>query len=66
LILGGSLGARTINESILHAIDALLEAGLQLIWVTGSLYFEAIKPQLTQRQQSAVKVYPFIKAIDLA
>jgi UDP-N-acetylglucosamine--N-acetylmuramyl-(pentapeptide) pyrophosphoryl-undecaprenol N-acetylglucosamine transferase len=66
LILGGSLGARTINESILHAIDALLEAGLQLIWVTGSLYFEAIKAQLTQRQQSAVKVYPFIKAIDLA
>lgn len=66
LVLGGSLGARTINESILHAIDPLLEADLQIIWATGRLYFENIKAQLTQQQQSAVKVYPFIKAIDLA
>lgn len=66
LVLGGSLGAKTINESILHAIDRLIKEGLQIIWATGPLYFEAIKARLTQQQQHAVKVYPFIKSIDLA
>jgi UDP-N-acetylglucosamine--N-acetylmuramyl-(pentapeptide) pyrophosphoryl-undecaprenol N-acetylglucosamine transferase len=66
LVLGGSLGAGTINESILQALDPLLEVGLQIIWVTGPLYFEEIKAKLTQRQQNIVKVYSFIEAIDLA
>jgi UDP-N-acetylglucosamine--N-acetylmuramyl-(pentapeptide) pyrophosphoryl-undecaprenol N-acetylglucosamine transferase len=66
LVLGGSLGARTINESILQAIDLLLGAGLQIIWATGRGYFEAIKVRLTQQQQNTVKIYPFIEAIDLA
>ncbi|MFM2428124.1 MAG: hypothetical protein RL012_8 [Bacteroidota bacterium] len=66
LVLGGSLGAKTINESILQAIDKLREADLQIIWATGHLYFENIKVQLTPQQQRTIKVYPFIKAIDLA
>jgi UDP-N-acetylglucosamine--N-acetylmuramyl-(pentapeptide) pyrophosphoryl-undecaprenol N-acetylglucosamine transferase len=66
LVLGGSLGASTINESILQAIDLLLGAGLQIIWATGRVYFEAVKARLTQRQQNTVKIYPFIEAIDLA
>ena len=66
LVLGGSLGAKTINESILQAIDPLSAAGLQIIWATGQVYFEAIKAQLTQQQQINVKVYPFIKAMNLA
>jgi UDP-N-acetylglucosamine--N-acetylmuramyl-(pentapeptide) pyrophosphoryl-undecaprenol N-acetylglucosamine transferase len=66
LVLGGSLGARTINESILQAIDPLLEAGLQIIWATGRLYFYEIKAKLTQRRQNTVKIYSFIEAIDLA
>ena len=66
LVLGGSLGAKTINESTLRAADRLMEAGLQIIWAIGHSYFENIKAQLTQQQQSTIKVYPFIKAIDLA
>ncbi len=66
LVLGGSLGAKTINESILQAIDQLIKAGLQIIWATGQLYFDAIKAQLTQQQEDIVKVFPFIKSIDLA
>ncbi|MFT4093600.1 MAG: undecaprenyldiphospho-muramoylpentapeptide beta-N-acetylglucosaminyltransferase [Niabella sp.] len=35
LVVGGSLGARSINEAILKGIDELLKAGLQVIWQTG-------------------------------
>lgn len=35
LVVGGSLGARSINEAIASGINALLEAGLQIIWQTG-------------------------------
>lgn len=66
LVLGGSLGAKTINESILQSLDLLLEAGLQLIWITGQVYFEALQTQLTPQQRAAVKLYPFIESIHLA
>ena len=35
LIIGGSLGARTINQSIAKGLDSLLDAGVQVIWQTG-------------------------------
>ena len=66
LVLGGSLGSKTINKSILGTIDRLIEADLQVIWVAGRLYFEDIKTQLKHNQQSAIKIFPFIKSMDLA
>ncbi|MEM7055302.1 MAG: undecaprenyldiphospho-muramoylpentapeptide beta-N-acetylglucosaminyltransferase [Bacteroidota bacterium] len=66
LVLGGSLGAHTINESVLQALDQLLEAGIQVIWPTGSLYFEDIQAQLTEQQRAFVKLYPFIELMNLA
>lgn len=40
LIIGGSLGARTINDAIGAGINQLLEAGIQVIWQTGKTYYE--------------------------
>ena len=40
LILGGSLGARTINESLVKGIDKLAGANVNVIWQTGSLYYD--------------------------
>lgn len=40
LIIGGSLGARTINESIGAGLQSLLQAGVQVIWQTGKTYYE--------------------------
>ena len=38
LIVGGSLGARTINESVAASLDSLTEGGVQLLWQTGKSY----------------------------
>ena len=43
LVIGGSLGARSINESIDKHIDVFSKNGLQLIWQTGKPYFEKAK-----------------------
>src|SRR5687767_10800611 len=38
LVVGGSLGARSINEAIDNGLEKLLQAGLQLIWQTGKSF----------------------------
>src|SRR5215813_3220521 len=43
LVIGGSLGARTINESIATGIEKFNAAGVQLIWQTGKGYYEKAK-----------------------
>lgn len=40
LVVGGSLGARSINEAIDAGMEQLLQAGLQVIWQTGKLYIQ--------------------------
>lgn len=45
-IMGGSLGARTINEALLAATDKLGEEAVEVIWQTGKYYYENIKTQL--------------------
>lgn len=46
LIIGGSLGARTINESILSHIDLIKKSNVQFIWQTGKIYHDEIKQRL--------------------
>lgn len=49
LIVGGSLGARSINESIMAQIELIREnPGIQFIWQTGKLYFEEMKQRVAQ------------------
>lgn len=45
LVIGGSLGARTINEAIESNLEWILNEGLQLIWQTGKSYKNEIKPR---------------------
>ncbi len=66
LILGGSLGARTINESILAGIDKLIDSQIQVIWQTGKLYYEGIKAQVENKDLRRIRVVDFLKQMDLA
>ena len=65
LVVGGSLGARTINQSVEAYLDKF-PANLQLIWQTGKDFFERAKQQVQNRKMSNVKVFDFIKRMDLA
>jgi UDP-N-acetylglucosamine--N-acetylmuramyl-(pentapeptide) pyrophosphoryl-undecaprenol N-acetylglucosamine transferase len=66
LIIGGSLGARTINESIIRNIDKITDAQIQMIWQTGKGYFESYKSRLTHVDQRRLRVQDFLKEMDLA
>ena len=66
LVLGGSLGARTINESILQAMPTFSQAGIQLIWQTGHGYDEEMKAQCTKANHTGIHADPFLKRMDLA
>ena len=61
LIVGGSLGARTVNESVLQHLDEIENSGVQVIWQTGKYYYERILEQLKDhREMPMLKVLDFI------
>jgi UDP-N-acetylglucosamine--N-acetylmuramyl-(pentapeptide) pyrophosphoryl-undecaprenol N-acetylglucosamine transferase len=67
LILGGSLGARTINSGILRGLDALIAAGIQVIWQTGRHYHDAIRRQLEEKDTKHLLWHAdFISRMDYA
>lgn len=66
LIIGGSLGAKTINESILDGIQKLIDAQVQVIWQTGKGYYKDYQAQLTRYDLKKIKVFDFLKEMDLA
>lgn len=43
LIVGGSLGARTINNCVMHGLDKIKSSGVQFIWQTGKFYIDEAK-----------------------
>jgi UDP-N-acetylglucosamine--N-acetylmuramyl-(pentapeptide) pyrophosphoryl-undecaprenol N-acetylglucosamine transferase len=66
LIIGGSLGAKTINESVLSGIEKLIEAQIQVIWQTGKGYYSDYQAQLSKYDLKKIKVFDFVKEMDLA
>ncbi|MDA3781192.1 MAG: glycosyltransferase, partial [Bacteroidales bacterium] len=66
LILGGSLGARTINNCISSNIDNLLKENIQLLWQSGKNYYNDAFNLLKYIDKSNIHVHDFIKRMDLA
>ena len=62
LIIGGSLGARTINQVIDDGITKLKDKDVQLVWQTGKYYYTKAQG----KNSDSVKVYDFINRMDLA
>jgi UDP-N-acetylglucosamine--N-acetylmuramyl-(pentapeptide) pyrophosphoryl-undecaprenol N-acetylglucosamine transferase len=65
LVVGGSLGAKSINEAIGAGMKDILAEGVTLIWQTGKPYFETAQQQASAFS-SNVKVYDFIRHMDAA
>lgn len=60
LLVGGSLGARTINESVLQLLDLVARSGVQFIWQTGKFYYAEIQQRLKGHDLPNLKVTDFI------
>ncbi len=67
LIIGGSLGARTVNESVLAYLDEIRKSNVQFIWQTGKFYSERIAEALSKVEEVPnLKVMDFISNMDNA
>ena len=66
LLVGGSLGARTINESVLQHLDLVKSSDVQFIWQTGKYYSAAIAEQLKGQDIPNLKVTDFISDMGAA
>lgn len=66
LVLGGSLGSRNINESIIAHIDKLIDAQVQVIWQTGKLYFEEMKKRLQGKDLRRIRMHEFLTRMNLS
>lgn len=67
LIVGGSLGARTINESVIAFIDLLENSrNIQVIWQTGKYYYKDIIERTKGKNLNNIKILEFVQKMDLA
>ncbi|MBD2767688.1 undecaprenyldiphospho-muramoylpentapeptide beta-N-acetylglucosaminyltransferase [Hymenobacter sp. BT664] len=66
LVIGGSLGARTLNLATAAALPRLREAGVQLLWQTGQLYFPEAQRQAQAQPGGNLQALEFIQRMDLA
>jgi UDP-N-acetylglucosamine--N-acetylmuramyl-(pentapeptide) pyrophosphoryl-undecaprenol N-acetylglucosamine transferase len=66
LVLGGSLGAGTINRSLSENLNDLISSGIQWIWQTGKYYFEDVNALVSVSSANNIRVHEFINRMDLA
>ncbi len=66
LIIGGSLGARTINNSVKKHLQLLAESDVQVIWQTGKFYIEDCKKEAEKIANPNLIITDFVSRMDLA
>jgi UDP-N-acetylglucosamine--N-acetylmuramyl-(pentapeptide) pyrophosphoryl-undecaprenol N-acetylglucosamine transferase len=66
LVLGGSLGAGSINNSLSSNIEKMENSGVQWLWQTGKYYYENVKALVSVSHSEDLKVHDFINRMDLA
>lgn len=66
LFIGGSLGARTINQSARECLPLLTANRIQVIWQTGKYYYPDTLPLISEPYNVPVKIVDFISRMDYA
>jgi len=66
LITGGSLGARTLNNSIMAGLDKIIAADVQVVWQTGKFYYKGIMEKLGENYHPDIRIVEFLNRMDLA
>jgi len=65
-VTGATLGARTLNNSVMADLDKIIKADVQVIWQTGKLYYQGIIDRLGENYHPNIKILPFLDRMDLA
>ncbi len=67
LVIGGSLGSRTLNKSIFSAMDTIAASDIQILWQCGKLYaFEMNMDFASKGSPANIHIHEFITRMDLA
>ncbi|MEM9675708.1 MAG: glycosyltransferase, partial [Bacteroidota bacterium] len=67
LVIGGSLGARTLNSSMITNIGKLIDEEVQVIWQSGKFYYQQMKEQLeAMPNRQGIELREFLNRMDLA
>lgn len=66
LVVGGSLGARTLNESVLAGIEDIRKANVQVLWQCGKASFAKMEETLKTLPHEGIHLNEFIARMDLA
>jgi UDP-N-acetylglucosamine--N-acetylmuramyl-(pentapeptide) pyrophosphoryl-undecaprenol N-acetylglucosamine transferase len=66
LVIGGSLGAKTLNKAIKHGMEKLHESNVQVLWQCGRLYHADMAVSVNRRNFSSIYLFQFIDKMDLA
>ncbi|QKZ12076.1 undecaprenyldiphospho-muramoylpentapeptide beta-N-acetylglucosaminyltransferase [Spirosoma sp. KUDC1026] len=66
LVIGGSQGARTLNESLEAGLTQFVDAGVQVVWQTGTAFIERARAAVATLGSPLIKAYDFIYDMDKA
>lgn len=66
LVIGGSQGARTLNESMEAGLSRYVDAGVQVIWQTGPAFIDRARVAVSAVGSPLIKAYDFIYDMDKA
>ncbi len=66
LVVGGSLGAKAINEAMGTGLQKFADNDIQVVWQTGKIYFETAKQQSKAFESKNITATDFISRMDLA
>jgi UDP-N-acetylglucosamine--N-acetylmuramyl-(pentapeptide) pyrophosphoryl-undecaprenol N-acetylglucosamine transferase len=66
LVVGGSLGALSINQGVMQILNKCIEKDIQLIWQTGKSFYPLAEEAVNKFNNPLLKVFPFITKMDFA
>jgi len=66
LILGGSLGARSINNAVVDNLEKIRKSSVQVIWQTGAIYYDEMIQKTKPAKPESLQIHKFLKQMDMA
>lgn len=66
LIVGGSLGARSLNDAVINSLDKIAKSDVQIIWQTGAIYYEEMCRKTEKVKPANLQLHKFLIRMDYA